>query len=109
MPSPELSAAQKKRLAEFAAKLLKNPLYRKTYLAHLRTITNDSLVNGQLLTRAQAMSKEVEPWVKADSLKLYSLADFQNAYDKTMKSGADNVIGLRQLMAKRAEWLAFRI
>lgn len=87
------------------SKLLKNPLYRKLYVAHLRTITNDYLINGQLLTRAQAFSKEAEPWVKADSLKLYSMADFQNAYDKTMKSGPDNVIGLRQLMGKRAEWL----
>lgn len=88
------------------SKLLKNSLYRKIYIAHLRTITSDFLVNGQLLTRAQAMSKEADPWVKADSLKLYSLADFQNSFDKTMKAGVDNVIGLRQLMAKRADFLA---
>ncbi|MFN0176839.1 MAG: CotH kinase family protein [Saprospiraceae bacterium] len=88
------------------SKLLKNSLYRKTYVAHLRTITNDFLANGLLLTRAQAMTKEIEPWVKADSLKLYSLTDFQNAFDKTMNSGPDNVIGLRQLMGKRTEWLA---
>lgn len=88
------------------SKLLKIPLYRKTYLAHLRTISNDFLSSGLLLTRAQAMTKEIEPWVKADSLKLYSLTDFQNAYDKTMNSGSDNVIGLRQLMGKRSEWLA---
>ena len=87
------------------SKLLKNSLYRKIYVAHLRTISNDFLANGQLLTRAQAMSKEVEPWVKADSLKLYSLTDFQNAFDKSLKTGLDNVIGLRQLMGKRAEWL----
>lgn len=88
------------------SKLLKNSLYRKIYIAHLRTITNDFLVNNQLLTRAQAMYKEAEPWVKQDSLKLYSMADFQNSFDKTMKSGLDNVIGLRQLMAKRSEFLS---
>ncbi|MFN0212736.1 MAG: CotH kinase family protein [Saprospiraceae bacterium] len=88
------------------SRLLKNPLYRKLYIAHLRTINNDFLANGLLLTRAKAMSKEVEPWVKADSLKLYSLVDFQNAYDKTMKTGQDNVIGIGQLMGRRAEWLA---
>jgi Spore coat assembly protein len=87
------------------SKLLKNPHYRKIYLAHCKTILNENLANGHLLTRAQAMSKEIEPWVKADSLKLYTMADFQNAYDKTMKTGPDNVIGLRQLMAKRTEWL----
>jgi len=88
------------------SRLLKNPLYRKIYLAHLRTIVTENLQNGQLLTRGQAMSKEIEPWVKLDSLKLYSQADYQNSFDKTMKSGLDNVIGLRQLMAKRAEFLA---
>jgi hypothetical protein len=88
------------------SKLLKISYYRKIYLAHLRTITNEWLVSGQLMTRAQAISKEIEPAIKQDTLKLYSQLDFQNALDKTMKSGPDNVIGLRQLMSKRSEWLA---
>ncbi|GAB4495053.1 MAG: hypothetical protein OHK0019_23070 [Saprospiraceae bacterium] len=88
------------------SKLLRNPLYQKIYLAHFRTITNDWLKSGKWLTRAQAMMKEIDPWVKADSLKLYSYADFQNSLDKTMKSGPDNVIGLRQLLDKRTQWLA---
>ncbi len=111
MPDDQL--IQYSPLAEFdnfrrplISKLLKNPLYRKIYIAHVRTITNDYLVSGQLFTRAQAMTKQVEPWVKLDSLKLYSMTDFQNAYDKTMKSGQDNVIGLRQLMAKRTLFLS---
>ncbi|MCC6282281.1 MAG: CotH kinase family protein, partial [Saprospiraceae bacterium] len=83
------------------SKLLKNPLYRKIYLAHLGTIVNDYLANGSLMTRAQAMMKEIEPAVKQDSLKLYTYADFQQALDKTMHDGPDNVIGLRQLMDKR--------
>lgn len=88
------------------SKLLKNPLYRKLYLAHLKTIVKENLTTGQLMTRAQAMSKEIDPWVKQDSLKLYSYADFQNSFDKSMKSGPDNVIGLRTLMTKRADFLA---
>jgi CotH kinase protein len=88
------------------SKLLRNSFYRKIYLAHLRTITNEWLANGQLMNRAQVMTKEIEPWVKKDVLKLYPLTDFQQALDKTMKSGPDNVIGLRQLMTKRSEWLA---
>ncbi len=111
MPDDQL--IQYSPLAEFEnvrrpliSKLLKNPLYRKVYIAHLRTITNDYLASGQLLARAQVLSKEVEPWVKTDSLKLYSFTDFQNGFDKTMKSGADNVIGIRQLMLKRSEFLA---
>jgi hypothetical protein len=88
------------------SKLLHNSFYRKIYLAHLRTITNEWLANGQIMKRAQAMTKEIDPWVKKDSLKLYPLADFQQALDKTVKSGPDNIIGVGQLMIKRTEWLA---
>lgn len=87
------------------SKLLKNPFYRKIYLAHLNTIVNENLTNGSLVNRAQAMMKEIEPAVKQDTLKLYSLADFQQALDKTMKDGPDNVIGIKQLMDKRTQYL----
>lgn len=87
------------------SKLLKNPFYRKIYLAHLNTIVNEQLATGSLLTRAQAMMKEIEPAVKQDTLKLYTFADFQQAMDKTMRDGPDNVIGLRQLMDKRTQYL----
>jgi hypothetical protein len=58
------------------------------------------------MTRAQAMQKEIEPWVKLDSLKLYSQKDFSNSLDSTLTYAPDHLIGLRQLMAKRTEWLA---
>lgn len=87
------------------SKLLKNPLYRKIYLAHLGTIVNEQLATGNLVTRAQAMMKEIEPAVKQDTLKLYTLTDFQQSLDKTMKDGPDNVIGIKQLMDKRTLYL----
>lgn len=87
------------------SKLLKNPLYRKIYIAHLRTIVDEQLKGGQLLTRAQAMIKEIDPLVKQDTMKLYSYVDFQQSMDKTMIDGPDHVIGLRQLMDKRTQWL----
>jgi hypothetical protein len=86
--------------------LLKNPLYRKIYLAHIRTINNDFLQNNELFNIAQRMSNEISSWVSLDNMKLYSYEDFTNAFDKTMVSGPDKVIGIRQLMEKRAQWLA---
>jgi hypothetical protein len=86
-------------------KLLRNPLYQKIYLAHYRTVVNDWLKNSQYLTRAQAMMKEIDPWVKLDSLKLYSYTDFQNSLDRTLITGPDHVIGLKQLLEKRTQWL----
>lgn len=88
------------------SKLLRNPLYQKIYLDHMRTVMDDWMKNSQWLTRAQAMMKEIDPLVKSDSLKLYSYLDFQNSLDKTMISGPDHVIGLRQLLEKRTQWLS---
>ncbi len=87
------------------SKLLKNPLYRKIYLAHLRTIVNEQLKSGKLNTRAQAMIKDIDAAVKQDTMKLYSYADFQKSLDQSMVDGPDHVIGLRQLMDKRSTWL----
>ena len=87
------------------SKLLKNPLYRKIYLAHLRTIVNEQMKSGKLVTRAQAMMRDVDAAVKQDTMKLYSYADFQNALDKSLMDGPDHVIGLRHLMDKRTAWL----
>jgi len=87
------------------SKLLRNPLYRKIYIAHMKTIVNDWLKNGNYLARAQVMQREIDPWVKQDSLKLYAYTDFQASLEKTMKDGPDNVIGIKQLIAPRTEYL----
>lgn len=87
------------------SKLLRVSYYRKIYLAHLRTITNEWLLSGKLKSRAISMQKDVEPWVKKDSLKLYTDADFQNSMDKTLTLGPDHLIGIEQLMSKRSLWL----
>ncbi|TNE60770.1 MAG: hypothetical protein EP344_06760 [Bacteroidetes bacterium] len=87
------------------SKLLVNPLYRKIYIAHIRTIAKDFFETAKWLEQAEAMIKGIDPWVKKDSLKLYSYEDFQNGLDKTMVHGPDKVIGLRQLMEPRTQYL----
>lgn len=101
-PLAEMDNARRPLISQ----LLKNPLYRKIYLAHLRTINNDWLVSGQLNTRAAALVKVIDSAVKQDTVKLYTYQDFQNSLDKTMNQGSDHVIGLRQLMDKRTEYLS---
>ncbi|MBU6342672.1 MAG: CotH kinase family protein [Bacteroidetes bacterium] len=88
------------------SKLLSVPLYRKVYLSHVKTIVADYLQNKLLLTRAQAMMKDIDSVVKQDTMKLYSYTYFQNALDKTQVDGPDHIIGIWQLMGKRADFLA---
>jgi CotH kinase protein len=87
------------------SQLLKNPFYKKIYLAHYRTINNEFLQNNELLNIGKRMSSEISSWVSMDNMKLYTFEDFNNSFDKTMISGADKVIGIQQLMEKRAQWL----
>lgn len=88
------------------SQLLKNPYYRKIYLAHLRTINNEWFKSGKLYTRADALLKEVDAAVQQDKQKLYSYEDFKNSLDKTMANGPDKIIGIRELMSKRTEYLS---
>ncbi len=99
-------------LAEFSnakrpliSKLLRVPLYRKIYLAHLRTIVNDWLAEDQWLKEAQAMMKEIDPWVPKDTLKLYPYEAFKWSLDSTLVVGPDKIIGLRELMGRRTKYL----
>ncbi len=102
--SPMAEATSPKR--PLLSQLLRQPLYRKIYLAHCRTIANEHLKNNAWLTRATAMTRDIDPWVRQDSLKLYSYDAFQKGLDQTMVSGMDRIIGLRQLLEKRGQWLA---
>ena len=87
------------------SKLLKDSYYRKLYLAHLRTINNEWLKSGKLDQRATALLKEIDPMVQQDKQKLYSYEDFKNSMDKTMIDGPDHIIGIREIMSKRSEYL----
>lgn len=88
------------------AQLFKNSYYRKIYLAHLRTINNEWFKSGKLFQRADALMKEIDAAVQQDKQKLYTYEDFKNSMDQTMENGADKIIGIRQLMGKRSEYLA---
>lgn len=87
------------------SQLLKQPLYRKIYLAHYKTIVKEVLESGELFENAQQMLTLIEPAVKEDKMKLYSDEDFKNSMDKTMPTGPDHVIGIRELMEARTKWL----
>lgn len=88
------------------SKLLKNDLYRKMYLAHLQTILNENFTNGWYLKRAQELQKIIDASVKADSQKLYGYEAFQQNLLQTVQADDASIVGIVELMSKRAEFLA---
>jgi len=87
-------------------KLLAEGLYRKIYVAHLRTIYEDYLADEKLKERARTIQRMIAPYVEEDSGKLYSYVAFQQNLDQTAEVGGEPVIGLWELMGKRREYLA---
>ena len=59
------------------SKLLENSLYRKMYIAHIRTILKENFSNGEYEKRAKAIQTSIDFYVKNDTNKLYTYEDFK--------------------------------
>jgi hypothetical protein len=86
--------------------ILANPLYRKIYVGHMHTILTENFWNGEYEKRAKEIQQIIDEEVKADPNKLYDYAGFQKNINKTADAGRSKIIGIKELMEKRSEYLA---
>ena len=103
-------------------KLLSTPLYKRMYLAHLKTITSENFtansgINGSLFyNRAQAQHAIIQSAVNADPNKLTTYAQFQSNITNDVSSGGGggpggggpgggSSPGLKNLMDARSTYL----
>ncbi len=84
--------------------LLKDPFYRKMYLAHIRQILEENFENGNYERRAQELQGLIVVAFSEDRNKTYTLDDFQNGL-KTTVGKKSKIPGLTELMAKRVRFL----
>jgi len=85
--------------------LLSNDLYRKMYVAHCKTILEEHFLHGQYLERAKELQNLVSEAIWQDSSKLYSDSAFVHNLMRTEDADGTPIIGLAELMQKRAEYL----
>lgn len=85
--------------------LLANDLYRKIYVAHVKTMYEDYLQDSVYLQRAKEIMTLIDPYVEQDSNKLYTYEDFHKNLYETTRVDETNIIGLVELMAGRANYL----
>lgn len=85
--------------------LLKSDLYRKIYVAHMKTILEENFSNKEYLKRAQEIHDMIAPLVEQDSNKLYSFEGFKENIHGSASIGNANIIGISQLMEARTEFL----
>ena len=86
--------------------LLKNPNYRKRYVACLRTLAEDHLINGQIASRIEELHEFIAPEVAKDPNRLYPLEDFEKNISETTEAGGAYIIGLMELLEGRSAYLA---
>ncbi len=86
-------------------KLLANPLYRKIYVAHIRTILEEQFANGAYLKRATALQQFIDKHIQEDQHKLYTHEAFQANLLKSVPLEKTEIVGIAELMNKRAEYL----
>ncbi len=85
--------------------LLRNNLYRKIYLAHIRTIVEENFANGEYLENAKKIQSIISSLVQADSNKLYTYEAFETNLDTTVKANKQSIIGIKELMEERSAYL----
>jgi hypothetical protein len=87
--------------------VLKNPTYRKLYIAHFRTILKDWFTNGKYLKRAKEWQQHIDAAVQADAKKLYTYEAFQLNLQKSVQvEGNTRIVGIQELMEARINYLS---
>lgn len=81
------------------------PTYKKMYMAHLRTITNEIFANNAYQSSASQLQTLVDTAVLSDANKFYTYADFQNAMTTNVNVGNYSVPGITTLMSARVSYL----
>ncbi|MBX2980629.1 MAG: CotH kinase family protein [Flavobacteriales bacterium] len=85
--------------------LFQNPMYRRMYLAHIRTIVEEHFANGSYRERAEDYRTLIAAHVQADTNKFFSYQQFLDNLDLPVQ-GITQYPGIAQLMDQRAAWLA---
>jgi len=86
------------------SQLLKEPLNRKIYLAHIRQINEENFLNGFYEKRAQELRGMIVVPFNDDKNKTYSYDDFNRSINETVGKKS-KIPGLTELMTKRSRYL----
>lgn len=99
--SPFLHYKEQNKKRPLVLALLRNDLFRKVYIAHLKTIVQENFSNGWYLTRAQQLQSIIDKTVAEDPGKLYTYEAFIQNKSTSVQADESEIVGIEELMAKR--------
>ncbi|MCC6600707.1 MAG: CotH kinase family protein [Crocinitomicaceae bacterium] len=85
-------------------KVLPNPMLRRMYVAHCRTMLEENFLNNRYSQRALELQEVVDDLVEEDPNDFYSYSDFITNINGTVNTGGgamSSVIGITSLMESR--------
>lgn len=82
-----------------------NSQYKRMLVAHMRTITNEFIVNNNYQNRAQQLQTIIDTSVVNDTCNFFSYAQFQNGLTQNISVGSYSVPGISNLLTSRLSYL----
>ncbi len=86
-------------------KLLSVPMYKRMYIAHMKTILEENFSGTTLLTQGQSLQTIINNAVNADPNKFFTYTQYQNNLTTDVSSGMTSAPGLTNLMNARYTYL----
>ena len=90
-------------------KMLSNPMYKRMYMAHLRTIVQEIFASGDYLNTANTIRATINSAVQLDPYKFYTYAQYQNSLTTSVSGGGpmgSAIPGIQQLMDARSTFFS---
>jgi hypothetical protein len=85
--------------------VLSNPMYKRMYIAHMRTITSEMFAGNLYQTTASSLQTLVDTAVQSDVNKFFTYTQFQNGMTSNTVVGSYTVPGISNLMSARVTYL----
>lgn len=82
-----------------------NPLWKKMYIAHLKTLCNEFVANGKYLDLFDQYTALIDTSVKSDTKTFFTYNDFRNSKTANIAVGSYSVPGIQTLMSARNTYL----
>ncbi len=85
-------------------KIMANPMYKRMYMAHLRTIVKEVFESQDYVTKANALRTTINSYVQADPFKFFTYTQFQNSLTTSIAGGGPggtSIPGIKTLMDAR--------
>jgi len=78
-----------------------NPMYKRMYMAHIRTMVNEQITNANYVNVATQLLSNIDTAVLSDNNKFFTYAQFQTS----MNANVGNIPGIENLMSARLSYV----